>query len=155
MAESCVELDQTAKRFKLASPLAVMELCSQVPTAPRHQRPLVTTLELPHARSPAATPVPSHHLGVSETGARQGAALHQHHERSQEGSPDLLHSPRAWELLAGPGGISKTGITPKHWQKRVKARTVFPCYCTLCSHWIFLVFSFLFQLGDERQRYSL
>jgi len=37
MAESCVELDQTAKRSKLASPL---ELRSQVSTAPRCQHPL-------------------------------------------------------------------------------------------------------------------
>ena len=134
MAESCVELDQTAKRFKLACPLAITELRSQVPTAPKCQRPLVTAWEPAHVRSPAAIPVPLHHLGVSETGAWQDAALPQRHEWSQEGCPNFLHAPGAWGLLAGPGGISKTGTTPKHWQNKLKARTIFPRYCTLCSH---------------------
>lgn len=134
MAESCVELDQTAKGFKLASPLAIMELSSHVPTAPRCQHPLVTAQEPAHTRSPAPVPVSLRHPSVSETGAWQDAALRQHHEHSQEGCLDLLHTPGAWEVLAGPGGISKTGFTPKHRQNRLKARTVFSCYSTLCSH---------------------
>lgn len=126
MVEFCVELDQTSKTFKLASPL---ELHSQVLTVPRCQHPPATAQEPAHARSPAATLVPFRHPGVSETGAWQDAALPQHHERSQEGCPGLLHTPGA-----GPGGISTTGITPKRWHNKLKARTVFPHYGTLCSH---------------------
>lgn len=131
MAESCVELDQTTKRFKLASPL---ELHSRVLTVPRHQQPPVTAWDSAHMRSPAAVPLPFHHLGVSKTGAWQDAALPWHHEWSQEGCPDLLHPPGACMLLAGPGGISKTYVTPKYWHNRLKARNVFPDYCTLCNH---------------------
>lgn len=117
---------------RAASPLAIMELRSQVPPTLGCQRPLVTARA--HARSPAAIPLPLHYLRISKTEAWQDAALPQHHAQSQEGRPDLLHAPGACGLLAGPGGILKTGVTSKRWQNKLKAGTVFPQYCTLFSH---------------------
>lgn len=128
---------------KLPSPLARAGLCSQVTDAPRFHCPLATvTAWGPDLAGAAAIPVPLHHPGACETGAWEDAALPWHHEWSQEGCPDLLPTPGAWRLPAGPAGILETGITPEQWQNRLKARTVFP-YCTLCSHCIFLVLSFL------------
>lgn len=81
MAESCVELDETAKRFKPASPL---ELHGQVTTAPRCQHPPVTawepvTIRFPHPRQ--------QHRSMA------GCCPSRHHTQSQEGCPDLPHSP--------------------------------------------------------------
>lgn len=73
MAESCVELDQMVRRFKLASPLAI----ARSPLLPGASIPLsrcVTAQELGHVRSPAAMPVHLHHLDVSKTGARPSPA---------------------------------------------------------------------------------
>lgn len=67
MAESCVELDQTAKRFKPESPTAMMELHSWVPTA-------MTLL------------IWGVHTGISYTVPWQDAA----HPRHQEGSHALV-----------------------------------------------------------------
>lgn len=88
----------TRQGFKLASPLAIAELCSQVPNAPRCHCPLVTVWAPAHART-AAIPVPLHHPGVCETGPWEDAALPWHHEWSQSrGMPQPPTHP--WGLEA-------------------------------------------------------